>query len=429
MSIMHQSSKAQDRTLGVWFHHIEQGMVKLPRFQRFEAWDRGRIGSFLTTIVNNLPVGVTLALEVAGAEKFASRYVVTSEPETPSTVTQHLLDGQQRITAFWRAIHNNYEWETFFVYLPQFDQSEDKPTSDVEVRCIPRWYNKNRLRMPRWAETPAQCLARGLLPVSLLRPGDISSEIDQWLDDATRPLKPVEDDPDALAKYIAYTARRDEIKADITKLRERVTHYNLPYLSLPADTSKDVALQVFINMNTNSKPLSLYDIIVAEVEGVAERSLHAMEADLAGKCPATARYGEVSGLILSTSALLQDRVPNRRGMIEMDKGRMLKNWPKLEVGFERMASFLEGQGVFDDARVADQCRPCRNCGRVRANTGTRRFCRQGGEAIAPILVVFFFQRTIRELYSYTSFRRLQGDQGSVGGSAFHRISGGNSADT
>ena len=66
MSIMNQSSKAQDRTLGVWFQDIQQGRIKLPRFQRFEAWDRGRIASFLNTIINNLPVGVTLALEVAG---------------------------------------------------------------------------------------------------------------------------------------------------------------------------------------------------------------------------------------------------------------------------------------------------------------------------------------------------------------------------
>jgi uncharacterized protein with ParB-like and HNH nuclease domain len=75
MTIMQQSSRAQDRTLGVWFQHIQQGMVKLPRFQRFEAWDRSRITSFLNTIFNNLPVGVTLALDVAGVEKFEVSYV------------------------------------------------------------------------------------------------------------------------------------------------------------------------------------------------------------------------------------------------------------------------------------------------------------------------------------------------------------------
>jgi hypothetical protein len=351
MSIMQQSSKAQDRTLGDWFHYIQQGMIKLPRFQRFEAWDRHRIASFLNTIINNLPVGVTLALEVAGPEKFQSRYIATSDPTSPGTVTQHLLDGQQRLTAFWRSIHNNYEWETFFVYLSQFEQGGSEQGTDVEIRCVPRWINKNDLRMPRWAEDPAQCLGRGLLPVSLLRPGDITTEIDLWLGQATKPLEPADTDVNALAKYKAYTASREKIKAEITKLRERVAHFNLPYLSLPADTAKDVALQVFINMNTNSKPLSLYDIIVAEVESVAETSLHLLEESLTEKCPKAGHYGNVSDLILSTSALLQEKLPNARGMIEMDKKQMLDNWPKLERGLKHMASFLEGQGVLDEARL------------------------------------------------------------------------------
>lgn len=352
MSIMQQSSRAQDRTLGVWFQNIQQGMVKLPRFQRFEAWDRGRIASFLNTIINNLPVGVTLALEVAGPEKFDSRYIATSAPKTEGTVTQHLLDGQQRLTAFWRAMHNNYESEMLFVYLPQFDKRAGaKADADIEVHCEPRWVNKNGLRMPRWAEEPAKCLERGLVPISLLRPEDMSAEVDGWLNKATKPMEPQDDEQDALVKYKTYTAECGKIKAEITVLRERVKFFNLPYLSLPAETGKDVALQVFINMNTNSKPLSLYDIIVAEVESVAEQSLHALKASLADKCPTVGRYGNVSDLILSTSALLQEKVPSMRGMIEMDKKQLLKNWPKLERGLQRMAAFLEGQGVFDEARL------------------------------------------------------------------------------
>jgi len=352
MSIMQQSSKAQDRTLGVWFHHIQHGMVKLPRFQRFEAWDRGRITSFLNTVINNLPVGVTLALEVAGVEKFDSRYIATSNPPQSSVVSQHLLDGQQRLTAFWRSLHNNYEWETYFIYIPSFDLDENKVGEvEIEVRCIPRWLNRSKLRMPRWADDETQCLKRGLIPLSLLRPGEISSEIDTWLNRATKLLEPLDDDPNALAKYKAYTALRDGIKSEIVTLRERVTHFNLPYLSLPAETGKDIALQVFINMNTNSKPLSLYDIIVAEVESVAEKSLHSLESALKDNCPDVSRFGNLSDLILSTSALLQDKIPSTRGMIEMDKGQLLTNWPKLERGLQRMVAFLEEQGVFDQARL------------------------------------------------------------------------------
>jgi hypothetical protein len=351
MSIMQQSSKAQDRTLGVWFHQIDQGSVKLPRFQRFEAWDRGRITSFLNTIINNLPVGVTLVLEVAGQEKFVSRYISSAE-RSVGTVTQNLLDGQQRLTAFWRAMYSNYERETFFVYLPQFDSSNEAAADgEAEVRCIPRWINKNGQRMPRWAEEPPKCFDRGLIPIALLRPGDLATEVDNWLSAATKPLEPAETDLDALKKYKAYSALKDKIKGEITTLRERVTHFNLPYLSLPADTNKDVALQVFINMNTNSQPLSLYDLIVAEVESVVETSLHDLQATLNEHCPSAGHYGDLSGLILSTSALLQDKTPSARGEIEMDKALMLKNWAKLERGLDRMERLLASQGLYDEARL------------------------------------------------------------------------------
>ena len=83
-------------------------------------------------------------------------------------------------------------------------------------------------------------------------------------------------------------------------------------------------------MNTNSKPLSLYDIIVAEVENVAGKSLHDLENHLISKCPKAARFGDVRNLILATSALLQEKTPNNRGMVEMDKQVLLDNWEKLE---------------------------------------------------------------------------------------------------
>ena len=38
-------------------------------------------------------------------------------------------------------------------------------------------------------------------------------------------------------------------------------------------------------------------------------------------------------------------------MIETDKRQVLENWPKLERGLSRMASFLEGQRIFDDRRL------------------------------------------------------------------------------
>ena len=104
-------------------------------------------------------------------------------------------------------------------------------------------------------------------------------------------------------------------------------------------------------MNTNSKPLSLYDIIVAEVESVVGKSLHDLQSTLNEHCPGAGHYGDLSDLILSTSALLQDKTPNARGHLEMDKTAMLGNWSKLEGGLDRMAKLLASQGVYDGARL------------------------------------------------------------------------------
>ena len=268
MTILQQSSKARDRNLGEWYEQIRTGQLKLPRFQRFEAWDRGRVLGFLNTIIQNLPVGVTLLLEVGDKEKFVSRHVATA-PETTTRVTEHLLDGQQRLTAFWRAMHNNYEGEIYFVYLPQFDQN-DRDGRDADELCIAyqgRWMHNGSLR-PVWAGSPRGCLERGLMPVNLLRPGDMAEDTAKWISDATQHLEPAEDAPDALPRFRKLESMRNELRTILTQLRERVAHFNLPYLALPTTTEADVALRVFVNMNTNSKPLSMFDLTVAKVEDV-----------------------------------------------------------------------------------------------------------------------------------------------------------------
>ena len=350
---MQQSSRAQDHNLHDWFAQIEQGAIKLPRFQRHEAWDRSRIKSFLNTVIQNLPVGVTLILEVSGPEQFVSRYIETADPKVQQPVTRHLLDGQQRLTAFWRAMHNNYTTEKYFLYLPQYDtqQQDAAQEAEVDVRNVPRWKNKQQLDMPRWADDPVECLARGLIPISLLRPGDLKGEIDDWIKTSTAPRHPSKDDDNVFEKLQNYMEQVKTLSDLITTYRTLVASFNLPYLALPASTTKTVALQVFINMNTNSKPLSIYDIIVAELENETGKSLHDMQRDLEASMPQLAHFAHVADLLLTTSALLQDKLPNEKGMVEMSKGNLADNWIRLTKGLGRMVKFLEHEGIFDAPRL------------------------------------------------------------------------------
>lgn len=345
------SSKANNRTMKEWFQKIEKCEIRLPRFQRPEAWDKNRVKSLMNTIIHNLPLGITLLLDVDKSnEPFVSRSLKTG-PDLEGRVNEHLLDGQQRLTAFWRALHNNYEWEKYFVYCSLFDPDHNPEAGlKIGVRCQPRWYKQNTKR-PLWADDPKESLSRGLIPLDLFRPEDNSEDIEKWVNKAIEHEHPNPKDENAFEKLTEWNNRKTAITSFIRDKKEIITHYNLPYLSLPLDTPKDTALKVFINMNTNSKPLSQYDIIRAEIEGVKGVSLDSYQNSLDQKYPDIKNYFELPFLILATSALIQDKLPNQRGMWEMKKDKMIENWESMCKGLARMAEFMETQGVYDKARL------------------------------------------------------------------------------
>lgn len=344
------SSSAQDRQIAVWFQKIQNGEIKLPRFQRHQAWDKGRIQSLLQTITQNLPLGVTLILNVGDKEKFVSRFLATA-PHTQEKVTEHLLDGQQRLTALWRSLHNNYDDVKFFMHVKEYDSYNDKTESDDEVSIwfTSRWKNKDSKLMPLWVDSPEKCFQRGLIPLELFRPGDIAKDIDEWIKLAIGPIDLANGNAEIAFKE--WYEKKDALKSLIGGYRETISHFNLPYLALPAQTTKETALQVFINMNTNSKPLSQYDIIRAEIEGVKNISLDDLQAELHVTYPKVHHYFELPYLILASSALIQDKLPNQRGMWDMGKKELVDNWDTMANGLGKMADFMESQRVFDKERL------------------------------------------------------------------------------
>jgi len=150
--------EARKRNLGDCYGKIRRGEIKLPRFQRFEAWDRQCLCSLMEMVIHNLPLGITLVLEVGGEEQFISCYLETT-PQDTNRVTEHLLDGQQRLTALWRTLHNNYDLETYYIYLKEFGRTDgEESRDDCSVFYRTRYYQKNGLRYPLWCDNPGCAL-------------------------------------------------------------------------------------------------------------------------------------------------------------------------------------------------------------------------------------------------------------------------------
>jgi hypothetical protein len=103
--------QAQNRLLPEWFNRIQTGQIKLPRFQRYEAWGAAEVASLLEAVLRELPAGAALILEVGDSERFVSRSMEGAPPPS-ERVNEHLLDGQQRLTALWRSLNDLFEDRT-----------------------------------------------------------------------------------------------------------------------------------------------------------------------------------------------------------------------------------------------------------------------------------------------------------------------------
>ncbi len=330
--------EARGKTIEQWFSMIEQGQIMLPRFQRHEAWRHSQIVGLLENVLRkpSLPIGALLVLEVGDEEPFHSRPMVGA-PAATGRVTMHLLDGQQRMTALWRSLIDNYEDLTVFVSLAPPSPPEDLEPGEVApdepvIERERRWEHKGG-RRPLWADDPIEVYKRGMIPIACLRPGQAGEK--------------------ALNAFFAALKVAGIDHGDKTgriyELRSRVASYVVPFLSLPVGTGRETALNVFIKMNTSASPLTDYDIVVAQLEESTGESLHEMVEELLVKVPDARRYGSIEDNLLSVAALLGGKPPLKKSYLEKGFGAHVADvWPRLLDGFKRGVSFLQNEGMFGE---------------------------------------------------------------------------------
>jgi Protein of unknown function DUF262 len=157
--------EARGKTIEQWFSMIQQGQILLPRFQRHEAWNAKQIVGLLENIIRkpSLPIGALLVLEVGDKELFHSRPIVGA-PKSNTKPLMHLLDGQQRMTALWRALIGNYEDLALFVSLTQEngegDLEDGEIASDIpSIEPEKKWEHK-RVKRPIWVYKDSEVFER-----------------------------------------------------------------------------------------------------------------------------------------------------------------------------------------------------------------------------------------------------------------------------
>jgi hypothetical protein len=139
---------------------------------------------------------------------------------------------------------------------------------------------------------------------------------------------------------------------NIHRLRPKIMTFNLPFLSLPVGTSNDVALDVFIKMNTSLVPLTPFDVVVAQVEAASGEAMHDLIAALKTTVPSLEFYGKPSDLVLAVGALRADKPPTSANFLRRDSiNTLIAEWKQIASGIAFAIRFLEGEGIWDEVRL------------------------------------------------------------------------------
>lgn len=316
-----------------WISDIRNSEVALPRFQRYEEWERQITEKFLTSIVRDLPTGATLILEVRGEPPFEYRYLEGAPQDDNREPDMLLLDGQQRLTAVWKSLNNLYDNRTYLLDLTYLLDQEDGQPSVVSRK---RYKKSGKEGLyPLWVDDPKKCLKRKKVPIYLLNPDDSPREMRKWCKEA-----------------VSDGEESDDILDELHDIRDRISRFILPRLCLEKDTDPNNAIDVFIKLNTSFVKLSTFDIVVARTEAYTGKSLHKKLEKLKEECPDIEDYGNPENYVLNVVTLLQGIRPTRKNKEErLDFQRLISEWDEVVFGTNELISFLGQERIFDNKRI------------------------------------------------------------------------------
>ena len=279
--------KAQNELLVEWLRDAKRGKIQLPRFQRPFVWKSRMTIKFLTAILEEKPPGIFLTLQ-ANIENplFEDRYIDGAKGDENKKCDYYLLDGQQRLTALWKALNDEFDDA---VYYFEFNTTYEI----TDIKC----QRRETLSGNRIIGNPREEYKKNWFPVSLVNPTDYNSVFNDWVEGLE-----IDDSR--------------KIKSLIEKTRQTFLDTEIPYFVLSSSTSdrseaRKEAIETFQDINTNSARLSHHYLAEAEMEASTGASLHEMAKRLKSQVPEIEdlETDDLGELLLKIFCVMKNKAP------------------------------------------------------------------------------------------------------------------------
>lgn len=236
-----------------------KGKLQLPDFQRGWVWDDDHIKSLLASISVSYPIGAVMTLVTGNPDvKFRPRPIEGIELRAPVEPEYLLLDGQQRATSLYLALHS----------------PEPVPTRDARGKSLLRHYYADI----KGCIDPFADREEAIVSVPENRIQTFRNEV--VLDVATReaelnsemfPLDIVLDAVATMDWQYDYVENGPGDRDDRLRTWQRFAievvaafvAYQVPTIQLAKSTPKDAVCQVFEKVNTGGVSLTVFELLTA----------------------------------------------------------------------------------------------------------------------------------------------------------------------
>ena len=333
---------------------IENGKLVLPEFQRSFRWETDRTARLLSSILAQFPTGALLFWGQsipAGSAPAVERRAIEGAPAVFKPDYRFILDGQQRLTALYRALSGVAgEEERYFVDLNTLVDPTTLAvvsTSDVEWDAVvvdrqltakeKRDLAKQRKIAEDEGNDPRDVLAEhDTMEFAVERwffPTHRLSDFDEWLDEFVDEL-PKGSDKKAVKKAI-----REVKKAYLTWLYD----YDYPVVTLDQDTSLVAVCRIFETLNRTAVTLGPFELLTAKFFPSGVKLRDEWE-DALGRHPILEEFGVDPYSVLQAVTLRAHRSAQRSAVLnKLTAADFTKHWSKTVAGVAEAAQLVQDE--------------------------------------------------------------------------------------
>lgn len=312
-------------------HEIHNGALTIPDFQRDFTWEPKRAAGLLRSMMSRFPAGTFLFWAVGEENKSFGWRPVQGSPSKTTKPKELILDGQQRLTALYRAL-NGIGDERYFLSLRHFVElpSAANPAGrlldqqDIEFESGVFWHSVESKEAKALATREARITAHVIAI-------DEHRDFDDWLDDYASSHS------ESMDEKATKSLLRNFRERFLTPLRS----YGFPVVTLPSSTSIEAVATVFETLNSTGKPLGPFELLTARFypQGVKLRDLWEQaqtEHDILKEF-AVDEYS----LLQSVTLRAHNSAQRSDVLRKLTGSDVTSHWPAVSRGFAKSIEFLQ----------------------------------------------------------------------------------------